>query len=231
MQSLGQGSSQSSAKCGTLCRGLDYSGKARSINTFANHQTEVNIDKTVWSLDLSDLDAGQTPTLGRWPNPNTWTRAKPRQHLDWLGCWPNPDMWTLAKPLQHFVWLGRWSNQRHETIWSYQVKVVACQVRYGYSPLSKFCFLKFKRNFAFAKFRLNFKKLLPGQPYFPIPKKKRLGKLQKRRQESGSLQSKLLPNQFQPTPQIDKPYKLDDLSNWLNKSSSRKAESQLIAVW
>jgi hypothetical protein len=100
MQSLGQGSSQSSAKCGTLCRGLDYSGKARSINTFANHQTEVNIDKTVWSLDLSDLDAGQTPTLGRWPNPNTWTRAKPRQHLDWLGCWPNPDTWTLAKP-QH----------------------------------------------------------------------------------------------------------------------------------
>jgi hypothetical protein len=36
--------SQSSAKCAALCRGLDYSGKARSIKTFANHQTEVNID-------------------------------------------------------------------------------------------------------------------------------------------------------------------------------------------
>jgi hypothetical protein len=30
--------SQSSAKCAALRRGLDYSGKARSINTFVNHQ-------------------------------------------------------------------------------------------------------------------------------------------------------------------------------------------------
>ena len=39
--------SQSSAKCAALRRGLDYSGKAWSINTFANHQTEVNIDSCI----------------------------------------------------------------------------------------------------------------------------------------------------------------------------------------
>ena len=39
--------SQSSAKCAALGRGLGKSGKARSINTFANHQKEVNIDCVV----------------------------------------------------------------------------------------------------------------------------------------------------------------------------------------
>jgi hypothetical protein len=39
--------SQSSGKCAALSRGLDYSGKARSINTFANHQAEGNIDSCI----------------------------------------------------------------------------------------------------------------------------------------------------------------------------------------
>jgi hypothetical protein len=39
--------SQSSAKGAALGRGLGKSGKARSINTFANHQTEVNIDTCI----------------------------------------------------------------------------------------------------------------------------------------------------------------------------------------
>jgi hypothetical protein len=50
--------SQSSAKCAALCRGLDYSGKARSINTFSNHQDVVTgfICFVIYFVPIFDVD-------------------------------------------------------------------------------------------------------------------------------------------------------------------------------